>query len=300
VGSPNLVTDAQGSLVGIAKNLPFGERFGGLGIQSAQRFATHEDQPGSPIFMQSRAYLPSYGRFGQVDPAHAQFLEDPGTWNLYSYVENRPTFLSDPFGLAPAAPGSRKKRGRQWEWVDGDRVWGHWEWVDDDHSQATFVPDADGMGPDDDPDDEEVVHGLRSTDPLAQTNYVQVVNDTSFPMPHTFILFYRADGSSYGLGHYPKPSYKYLAPFWSVPGEIRQNTGHDYNNVAITLRLSNNQLQALTLSIFAHSGDNYNLENGSLYNKTSNCTGWVNIVLSDAGLLSPGSVGGFLQNPWSN
>lgn len=134
----------------------------------------------------------------------------------------------------------------------------------------------------------------------SQTNYVQVVNDTSFPMSQTFFQFYRADGSSYGLGHYPKPAYKFVAPFGSVPGEVRVNTGHNCNNVAMTLCLTDAQLQALTLSIFAHSGDNYNLENASLYNRTSNCTGWANIVLSDAGLPSPGSAGGFPQNPWSN
>lgn len=98
VGSPNILTDGSGTVVGRTKNLPFGERFGATGTQSMRRFTNHEDQPGSPIYMQARMYLPAYGKFAQVDPAYDQTKDDPETWNLYNYVTNNPVTKTDPDG----------------------------------------------------------------------------------------------------------------------------------------------------------------------------------------------------------
>jgi RHS repeat-associated protein len=98
VGSPNLITDGSGTVIGRTKNLPFGERFGAKGTQSTRRFTNHEDQPGSAIYMQARTYLPAYGKFAQVDPAYDQTKDDPETWNLYNYVTNNPVTHADPDG----------------------------------------------------------------------------------------------------------------------------------------------------------------------------------------------------------
>ena len=100
VGSPNLQSDGTGSLKGLTKNLPFGERFGQIGETPHRRYTNHEDQPGSPIYMQARTYLPVYGRFAQVDPAYDQTKDDPESWNLYSYVANNPVTHTDPDGRA--------------------------------------------------------------------------------------------------------------------------------------------------------------------------------------------------------
>jgi RHS repeat-associated protein len=111
VGSPSFVTDAGGNLIGRTKNMPFGERFGASGTQSASRYAGHEDQPGSAIYMQARTYLPGYGRFAQPDPAY-QFSSDG--MNLYSYCSNNPVTRIDPTGMrdisgtpAPGPSGNR-------------------------------------------------------------------------------------------------------------------------------------------------------------------------------------------------
>jgi RHS repeat-associated protein len=96
VGSPSFVTDAGGNVIGRTKNLPFGERFGSSGTQSASRYASHEDQPGSAIYMQARSYLPGYGRFAQPDPAY-DFSSDG--LNLYSYCSNNPVTGMDPTGM---------------------------------------------------------------------------------------------------------------------------------------------------------------------------------------------------------
>lgn len=98
VGSPSLLTDTGGHLVGRTKGLPFGERAWSSGTQSARRFTNHEDQPGSPVYMQARMYLPAYGRLAQPDPAYDQTKLDPESWNLYSYVTNNPVTHTDSDG----------------------------------------------------------------------------------------------------------------------------------------------------------------------------------------------------------
>ena len=98
VGSPSLMTDTSGHLVGRTKGLPFGERAWAFGTQSARRFTNHEDQPGSAVYMQARMYLPAYGKFAQPDPAYDQTKLDPESWNLYGYVTNNPVTHTDPDG----------------------------------------------------------------------------------------------------------------------------------------------------------------------------------------------------------
>lgn len=121
VGSPNIITDINGAVVGLAKNLPFGERFGQSGIQSSRRFTTHEDQAGSAIYMQARTYLPAYGKFAQPDPAYDQHPGDPETWSLYTYVTNNPVTNTDPTGrmlpepnggIVPATQAYEQQQGQ--------------------------------------------------------------------------------------------------------------------------------------------------------------------------------------------
>jgi len=100
VGSPDWVTDTKGTQVGRTKNLPFGERFLWAGTQSSFRYAGHEDQPGSPVYMQARMYLPAYGKFGSPDPAYDQNSDDLQSMNLCGYVHNNPITLIDPTGMA--------------------------------------------------------------------------------------------------------------------------------------------------------------------------------------------------------
>ena len=101
VGSPNILTNTSGAVVGRSKNLPFGERFWQVGEKSTRRYTNHEDNEGSAIYMQARTYLPAYGKFAQVDPAYDQTKDDPESWNLYNYVTNNPVTHTDPDGRAP-------------------------------------------------------------------------------------------------------------------------------------------------------------------------------------------------------
>lgn len=98
VGSPNLITDAAGQVVGRTKNLPFGERLEQQGEKSFWRYTNHEDQEGSAIYMQARTYLPVFGRFAQVDPLYDQKIYSKDSWNLYGYVTNNPVTQTDSTG----------------------------------------------------------------------------------------------------------------------------------------------------------------------------------------------------------
>lgn len=99
LGTPSMLTDTDGVVVGRQKSLPFGERFLGTGEKSLRRFTNHEDGAQFPIYMQARMYLPTYGRFAQVDPAYDQVAMDPDSWNLYSYCTNNPVTRTDPDGM---------------------------------------------------------------------------------------------------------------------------------------------------------------------------------------------------------
>ncbi|WP_306590665.1 RHS repeat-associated core domain-containing protein [Geothrix sp. 21YS21S-4] len=96
LGTPSVLTNAGGTVIGRQKSLPFGERMLGSGEKGFRRFTSHEDGTQLPIYMQARMYLPTYGRFAQVDPAYDH--SDDGL-NLYSYVSNQPITRTDPDGM---------------------------------------------------------------------------------------------------------------------------------------------------------------------------------------------------------
>ncbi|MBI2400883.1 MAG: hypothetical protein HYV23_07515 [Deltaproteobacteria bacterium] len=119
VGSPNILTNSSGQVVGRTKSLPYGERYGQTGEKSALRYAGHEDQDGSPIYMQARVYLPTYGRFAQPDPWYDQDPENPDSLNLYVYVANNPVTNVDPTGMRAVDMSRISSDG----WFDYDYFW---------------------------------------------------------------------------------------------------------------------------------------------------------------------------------
>jgi RHS repeat-associated protein len=123
VGSPSVMTDASGTIVGRSKNLPFGERMVGWGKTALRRFTNHEEDPDSEaIYMQAREYLPAYGKFAQVDPVYDQTKDDPESWNLYNYVTNNPVTKTDPDGRIAELPemDASSSRISQSAWGFGD------------------------------------------------------------------------------------------------------------------------------------------------------------------------------------
>ena len=65
------------------------------GFEDGDFWATSEWQT------DTRRYTPGLGRWYTPDPAGkgAVHLDDPQTWNMYAYVRNNPTTLTDPSGL---------------------------------------------------------------------------------------------------------------------------------------------------------------------------------------------------------
>lgn len=108
VGTPAIMTDANGNVIGRSKALPFGEKMPAWGSQSSRRFTNHEDGPQYPIYMQARMYLPTYGRFAQPDPVYDHSSD---ALNLYSYCSNNPVTKTDPDGMREIGGGGGSKPG---------------------------------------------------------------------------------------------------------------------------------------------------------------------------------------------
>jgi RHS repeat-associated protein len=116
LGTPRMIADQTGSLVGIKRHdyLPFGEEIGaGVGGRTTgqgysqpsgirQGFTGYEKDGETGLdYAQNRYYSNVQGRFTSVDPENTGAnLADPQSWNGYSYVSNNPLRFVDPNGLS--------------------------------------------------------------------------------------------------------------------------------------------------------------------------------------------------------
>jgi len=111
LGSVRAITNQNGTLVESRKYLPFGQRIMESESVSRMHFAGHErdddgtDKPYADLdVMHARRYAPLLGRFTAIDPAGGS-INDPQSWNRYSYVRNSPMTMIDPTGTLAATPG---------------------------------------------------------------------------------------------------------------------------------------------------------------------------------------------------
>jgi RHS repeat-associated protein len=131
LGTPRMIADQTGSLVGIKRHdyLPFGEEIGaGVGGRTTGqgysqldgvRFrytgAERDDETGLD-FMQARYFSSTQGRFTSPDPLLSSGeLHDPQTWNRYAYALNNPLLYTDPTGLFVYAKGVEDEQKKQFE-----------------------------------------------------------------------------------------------------------------------------------------------------------------------------------------
>lgn len=114
LGSARMVLDKTGSLANVKRHdyLPFGEElFSGTAGRSAsqgyaagdnvrQQFTGQEKDTETGLnYFLTRYYSPTQGRFTSIDPNNAGVaLDDPQTWNAYTYTRNTPTIFVDPDG----------------------------------------------------------------------------------------------------------------------------------------------------------------------------------------------------------
>jgi RHS repeat-associated protein len=101
LGSSRIVTDSAGTVVEDSDFYPFGgERVVVDTLSNNYKFTGHERDGESGLdYFIARHYAFSLGRFLQPDAPFAdQRPSDPQTWNLYSYVSNKPLAHVDPTG----------------------------------------------------------------------------------------------------------------------------------------------------------------------------------------------------------
>lgn len=116
LGTPRIVLDQTGSLGGVSRHdyLPFGEELfaagrspqlgytGGDGARQKFTAKERDDETGQDYFL-ARYYASNQGRFTSPDPLLSSGrVENPQSWNRYSYVLNNPLAFTDPFGLYEA------------------------------------------------------------------------------------------------------------------------------------------------------------------------------------------------------
>ncbi|MFN8636067.1 MAG: RHS repeat-associated core domain-containing protein [Chloroflexota bacterium] len=102
LGSVRALTDSTKAVVQTYESDEFGVPIASSGGSSQPFGFTGEqrDLESSLVYLRSRIYDPTIGRFLSRDP-FAGTLGAPGSLHRFVYVQNRPTFLVDPTGLDP-------------------------------------------------------------------------------------------------------------------------------------------------------------------------------------------------------
>lgn len=110
IGSATTATDCTGNNVQERLYYPFGEFWTGVNPDNLgmhQMFAQLPDyDPETDQYNTDNRHYSPTGRWMSPDPGGVKVvhLDDPQTWNMYAYVRNNPTTLTDPSGLASPPP----------------------------------------------------------------------------------------------------------------------------------------------------------------------------------------------------
>ena len=110
VGSTTMETDPSGAVDWDVVNGPWGQVWQQTGTRQSEVFAGMDWQVNDPLMPSAtREYSDGLGRWMTPDPGGVKVvrLDNPQTWNMYAYVTDNPTTLSDPSGLSlPKKPVS--------------------------------------------------------------------------------------------------------------------------------------------------------------------------------------------------
>lgn len=116
IGSTSVITNANGDVVSVYRNTPWGERKdGGTGFDIAFREFTGQvrDEQTELLYYGARYYDPDVGRFLEpdTDDFGMPFFPDAGSMNRHTYVKNNPVRYTDPTGHNPLDPKDGIVRG---------------------------------------------------------------------------------------------------------------------------------------------------------------------------------------------
>ncbi|MCK7474255.1 MAG: DUF2380 domain-containing protein [Rhodopseudomonas palustris] len=100
LGTARMVTDMDGKIVSTHDYNAYGEeRTEELLEHNSHKFTGHERDIETGLdYMMARMYSSNVPRFLQTDPGYDYKMEDPMSWNLYSYCGNNPIMRVDPTG----------------------------------------------------------------------------------------------------------------------------------------------------------------------------------------------------------
>jgi len=103
IGSTAMTTGPTNSAIGAEIFYPWGQSWASAGTLEEERFAKlHQRDIGTGLdYTLNRMYPSWQGRWLTPDPGGRNVvnLGDPQSWNMYAYVRNNPTTLTDPTGL---------------------------------------------------------------------------------------------------------------------------------------------------------------------------------------------------------
>jgi RHS repeat-associated protein len=139
LGSPRVITDANGQVISRRDFMAFGEEIAvGVGGRTTankygqsdsvrQRFTGYQKDDETGLdFAEARYYNDAHGRFTAVDPLLASGKSlNPQTFNRYVYSINRPLVLTDPTGMQTGAQKQKPKDSKpvfKIEYVEKQRL----------------------------------------------------------------------------------------------------------------------------------------------------------------------------------
>jgi RHS repeat-associated protein len=104
LGSSRVIADASGNLCYDADFLPFGSEitYANTCPQNYKFAGMERDPEGQLDHTRGRQFASNYGRWISPDPSRlGAFVEDPQSWNMYSYAYNNPLRFVDQNGMWP-------------------------------------------------------------------------------------------------------------------------------------------------------------------------------------------------------
>jgi len=130
-------TDSSGSIIGEQGHYPFGDQWYLNSTITKEMFTTYErDAESGNDYAMARYHVNRLGRFSSPDPL-AGDIGNPQSLNRYTYTQNDPVNLVDPFGMDPGFCDLGGHR-RSFKLAPADCTGQGGEWVD------TSSPSSDG------------------------------------------------------------------------------------------------------------------------------------------------------------